>query len=220
MNAISEKMKPADSCLALNGRQLEGGIWVLLLVACNYSLVWGEVAERLIFVPQLVANGEWSRLFFSPFVHVSWYHLVLDATAFLLLWNGLLEKSWRGRLLFFTCCWLGSVAVPLLFSENIYAIGLCGLSGIAHGLFVITALEMIFAQKDKQSRNIGLVLLAGVAVKVWLELFSGGAIIANLHFGDIGQPIFTSHLGGLIGGGFAFLARYYLSTKTSATLRE
>ena len=153
-------------------------------------------------------------------MHVSWYHLVLDAMAFLLLWNGLLEKDWRGRLLFFTCCWLGSIAIPLLFSENIYVIGLCGLSGIAHGLFVITALEILFARNDKLSRGIGLVLLVGITAKVGLELFSGGAIITNLHFGDIGQPIYSSHLGGLIGGGIAFAVRYYLAAKKSATLRE
>jgi len=220
MYAIPGKTKTFKYGLALNARQLEVGIWVLLLVACNYALMWGDVAENLIFVPQLVARGEWFRLFFSPFVHVSWYHLVLDATAFLLLWNGLLEKHWRGRLLFFTSCWLGSITTPLLISKNIYVIGLCGLSGIAHGLFAITALEMLFVQKDKLSKGIGLVLLCGVVAKIGLELGTGGVIMTSLHFGDIGQPVYSSHLGGLLGGGFAFMVRHYFSTKKSPALRE
>lgn len=181
-------------------KRLELCFWLFLLALCNYSLLDGQISTQYIFVPELVMKGQWYRAVLSPFAHVSSYHLILDAAAFLLLWNGLERMSWCGRWACFGGCWAGSLALPLVWSAQVYERGLCGLSGIAHGLFAVTALEMLMDRDSKQSRVLGGVLFAGLLAKIFWEMASGGGVMNNLHFGNVGVPIVTSHLGGLVGG--------------------
>lgn len=124
--------------------------WLFLLVICNHSLFVGQMAGHYVFVPELVLKGQWYRVILSPFTHVSVYHLILDGAAFLLLWHGL-EGTERGeRWACLAGCWAGSLAVPLALSPQVYERGLCGLSGIAHGLFAVTSLEMIMPGQSKR----------------------------------------------------------------------
>ena len=184
----------------ISGKNIEMLLWVVLLMACNSSLLRGHVAEHFVFDPAQVASGEWYRIFSAPFTHVSWYHLGLDSAAFMLLWNALQEKTFGGRYLYLLGCWLGSLALPLIFSTDVYAIGLCGLSGITHGLFAVIALEMIYHQNIDTGRFLGKALMAGLFTKVGLEILWGDKAVSALHLGDIGTPIVTSHLGGIVGG--------------------
>lgn len=175
-------------------------LWLFLMVVCNHSLLAGQMSGQYVFVPQLVMKGQWYRAVLSPFTHVSCYHLVLDGAAFLLLWHGLEGKAWRARWGYLAGCWAGSLAVPLALSAQVYERGLCGLSGIAHGLFAVTALEMLMHRDSKGSRTLGDLLFAGLMTKVLLEIVSGGGVMNYLHIGNVGVPIVTSHLGGLVGG--------------------
>ncbi len=195
----------------ISARHAEMSLWAILLMACNYPLFQGDFSAQLLFMPDLVANGEWHRIFLAPFTHVSWYHLALDSAAFLLLWNGLQENRYWGRHIYFIGCWLGSIVLPLILSSNIYSIGLCGLSGIAHGLFAVTALEMIFHQRNESSKTLGKVLLTGLLAKSGWEMLAGGKVVSALHFGEVGVPIVTSHFGGIIGGCLAFSLLHKLS---------
>lgn len=204
MNAHLTDNTLSRPILAIPSRAVEQIFWLLLLLACNYPLLQGHVAERLVFHPQLVSKGEWQSIFLSPFTHLSWYHLGLDAAAFLLLWNGLRENRCWGRYIYLSGCWAGSLALPLLVSADIFSRGLCGLSGIAHGLFAVTALELIFDRQGDNSSTLGKTLLIGLVIKVVVEIICGGETMSALHFGDVGVPIVTSHLGGVIGGGMAF----------------
>src|SRR3954453_19141298 len=61
------------------------GIVVALL---NWTLIFGHEQTAFVFVPALVRNGEWWRVFTHPFVHVSLYHMLLDASAFFLVYSG------------------------------------------------------------------------------------------------------------------------------------
>jgi len=199
----SEKTQELPS-IKLPVRHIETTLWLSLLILCNYSLFGGKVAEHLIFLPNKVTAGEWYRVFLSPFTHVSRYHLALDASAFLMLWNDLHDTGFLKRTTYFVGCFVGSLIVPLVFSDEIYARGLCGLSGIAHGLFAIVALRLIYTDTDSKMRKVGVGLLIGLLTKVMLEIFSTGTIMTSLHIGDVGVPITTSHLGGIAGGIMAF----------------
>ncbi|PLX83087.1 MAG: rhombosortase [Desulfuromonas sp.] len=185
-------------------RRVELAFWLLLLVVCNHSLLQGEVVSGFIFQPDRVVAGEWWRALLSPFVHLSWYHLALDAAAFLLLWQGLEEERPWGRWAFFLGSWGGSLLIPLLVAPRVLEGGLCGLSGVAHGLFAVTALELLFGGRREGGRVLGFGLLAGVVLKVAWETVFGGELIGSLHLGDVGVPVVLCHLGGLLGGSLAF----------------
>jgi membrane associated rhomboid family serine protease len=75
----------------------ELGTMVLILLLLNGSLLHGECNARLIFLPAAVRNGEWWRVLTHPFIHVTWFHLLLDATAFFLLYQELQEQVWPKR---------------------------------------------------------------------------------------------------------------------------
>src|SRR5712671_432519 len=66
----------------------------LLLVVLNWPLLYGTCNQALVFLPAPVRNGEWWRVLAHPFVHVTWYHLLLDGSAFLLLYKDLRQQHW------------------------------------------------------------------------------------------------------------------------------
>jgi len=185
-------------------RGIEMGLWLVLLVSANWALLWGgTISTRLIFDSAAVTAGEWWRVFTFPWVHVSRYHLLLDGAAFLLLYAGLDERFLLRRLLLVFASGAGSLLLPLAISPQIHQIGLCGLSGIAHGLTAVSAGEML---KNSKQRWIGGWLLLGLSAKSLWELWTGTAFLHYLHLGDIGQPIVATHAGGVAGG----LAGYLL----------
>src|SRR5262245_57964872 len=55
--------------------------FAVLLVALNWSLFQGVCNTRLMFMPEAARNGEWWRWFTHPFIHVTWWHLLLDGAA-------------------------------------------------------------------------------------------------------------------------------------------
>src|SRR5215204_7748266 len=135
---------PASTSQTMDRRwRQELGCWALLLLVFNLPLVVGAFSTRYVFHPALVGQGEWWRLLTHPFVHVSWYHLALDAAAFHLSYVEL--KTWgegrRAALLSMAA--LGSVAGAWVGSPLLATQGLCGLSGIAHGLTAVVSLECL-----------------------------------------------------------------------------
>lgn len=193
---------------------LEVACWSGLLVLSNLGLLLGSRPSfDLIFLPDAVAAGEWWRTFTSSFVHVSRYHLLLDGAAFLLLYAGLEEHNPARRLALVFFAAVGSLLVPLAIAPEIQRIGLCGLSGIAHGLTAISALEM---RRHPHQRKIGNWLLVGLLLKTLWELWSGTAFLQHLHLGDIGQPVVATHAGGVLGG----ILGYKLTTLNTSRRRE
>src|SRR5881396_3714973 len=84
-----------------------------IIVLLNLPLLHSACAVDLIFLPDRVAAGEWWRVFTHWFVHVSWYHLLLDATAFLMLYQGLAGRSAFERLGYVLACGAGSLLASL-----------------------------------------------------------------------------------------------------------
>ena len=209
MDAVMDKKN-----LLFNGAAtalwLESAAVVCLLAAANMSLLSGAVSEGLLFYPSLVAAGEWWRVFTYPFVHVSWYHLILDGGAFILIYTSLEEESSLKRLLVIAAATACSLGASIVFSDIVAERGLSGLSGAAHGLMAVAALELITRYpRGDALRTAGFVFLALVTVKSLFEALTGNVFFSWLHFGDVGIPVAVAHLGGVVGGvlGYAILNR-------------
>ncbi|HTD67814.1 MAG TPA: rhombosortase [Candidatus Limnocylindria bacterium] len=173
-------------------------VFAILLAIANAPLLSREWNEQLVFFPDRVANGEWWRIVTHPFVHVSWYHLLLDGAAFLMLFAELRHWSPFARLNAVGASAFGSLAAALT-SPAVSSIGFCGLSGVAHGLMAITAIEMI-RRAGAWEQRAGWCSLAVVLGKAALEAATGNVVLASLHFGLMGVPIAVCHAGGVIGG--------------------
>lgn len=199
-------MKSAAEAISVNrtshptqtNKEFEIRALIGMLFLANLGLLLGNTpAINLMFQPDAVVTGQWWRLITWPFVHVSRYHLLLDATAFLLLYSGLQESRWQTRLGYLLATFAGSLLLPLLISPEISQLGLCGLSGPAHGFFAISALEL---RQTDNGKKLGNLLLFLLILKTGWELISGTIILQQFHLGDIGQPIVATHAGGMLSG--------------------
>ena len=181
---------------------LELGLLGLLLVGLSQLAPAGQ----LIFIPSKVAAGEWWRLPAHPFIHVSGYHLAVDGAAFLFLYCALKGVACWKRGLFTVASAMGS-ALLAMSSPVVDASGLGGLSGTAHGLTAILALDLATAE-NKSSRHpaLGGTILAILIGKSIIETLSGQVLFETAHPGHIGTPVPACHLGGVLGGIAAFAA--------------
>ena len=179
-----------------------------IIVLANLPLVMGGSPAPLVFLPDRIMHGEWWRVFTHPFVHVSLYHLALDAAAFLMLYSGLHESNWLRRVGYVIACAIGSLLASSLAWPQFADSGLCGLSALAHGLMAVLALEMMSGHKPgHRLRRIGAFCLATVLAKSVIEAITGEAFLRILHFGALGSPVAVCHAGGVLGGvlGYVFL---------------
>lgn len=181
-------------------------LFTFLLLLANVSLLSGSPAHNLTYNSTAVAAGQWWRLLSFPFAHVSFYNLLLDGCAFLMLYHGLEEENITRRIAYVTAAIAGSLIFPLCVSSLIREVGLCGLSGCAHGLMAITGLELMKRYPGEDMLNItGKVLFIVVLMKGIVEALKGQVMFSALHLGNVGIPVASSHLGGIIGGTLAFI---------------
>lgn len=187
-------------------RRADLAVFATILFVCNLPLLFGGNTSFLSFQYDAVAEGEWWRVLLHPFAHVSWYHLVLDGAAFFSLYINLLPgQPWR-RLLCVAASAAGSLLLAVWLSPLIATHGLCGLSGVAHGLMAASALETLEdAGLDRASRRIAVMSLMVVIGKSVFEIATAKALFGFLHFGLLGTPIVECHAGGVIGGMAALL---------------
>jgi rhomboid family GlyGly-CTERM serine protease len=174
-----------------------------LILIFNAPMFFGQVWPGMIFQPDAVKSGQWWRLFTHPFVHLTWYHLLLDGTAFLSLYCSIVEKKMLRRIGYVVAAAAGSLIVSWVASSATSARGLCGLSGVAHGLMAISALEMMSgAATERKIGRISFILVAGKAA---FEAVTGCMFFGFLSFGLLGEPVAVSHAGGILGGLVAML---------------
>jgi rhomboid family GlyGly-CTERM serine protease len=179
--------------------RLELAVPALLIAFFNLPLLTHGFSTQYLFHPDLVRAGEWWRVLTHPFVHVSWYHLALDSLAFFLAYTELQHRRFLERATVVMAAGAGSLLVALAASPLIATDGLCGLSGIAHGLTAVVSLEMLRRSTDPVSRWTGLLCFVGVTGKCLFELVSGNVLFASWHFGWLGTPIAACHAGGVLG---------------------
>jgi len=185
---------------------LQRHLWHLELISLaiviaifNLPLLFNGFSTRFIFHLIPVAAGEWWRLFTHPFVHVSPYHLALDAAAFFLAYVEL--KQWRlsSRLTLLGSAAAGGLFAALAASPLVATHGLCGLSGIAHGLTAVVSLELLRRANDRTAAWTAALCFVGVVGKSVLEAVSGNVLFASWHLGSLGTPIAACHAGGILG---------------------
>lgn len=201
MIATLSSPRVASEAQAIDHRslRLELGCFVLLLTLVNLPLVTGGLSSSFAFHPDLVRQGEWWRLATHPFAHVTWYHLLLDAAAFLLAYAELGSRRGFERLVFVIAAGAGSLLVAWGISPLVATNGLCGLSGIAHGLTAVVGLEMLRKESDTGLRVAGLLCFLSVAAKCLIEAVTGDVLFAFWHLASLGTPIAVSHAGGALG---------------------
>lgn len=179
-------------------------LFVVLILVFNVPVLFGSVWSSMMFEPEAVRSGQWWRLVTHPFVHLTWYHLLLDGTAFLSLYWSLIERRVFVRLTYVVAAGAGSLIVSWVASAAIFTNGLCGLSGVAHGLMAISAVEMLSG--DKAERRIGWISFILVTGKAGFEAVTGRMFFGFLDFGLLGNPVAVSHAGGILGGLIAMLS--------------
>lgn len=176
--------------------------WLLFLAVINWPLVHGQVRSELLFLPREIPNGQWWRLITFPWAHLTWYHLLLDAGGFLVLYQGLEEKRFSRRLVYMAGGCAGSLLMGLAFCPDIAVRGLCGLSGMAHGLMAVSALEMLRSGRQRAWGGFVLCILLG---KCAWEFATGQVVFGFMHMGLCGQPMAACHAGGVIGAAAAMI---------------
>ena len=167
---------------------------LVIILALNAPLLAGQVPLAFILQPAASGGGAWWSWLTHPFVHVSWYHAVLDAGAFLLLYAALPRST---RVATALASAAGSTGAALLAPGGL-AQGFCGLSGAGHGLMVATAL-LLLREPDAATRKLGWAALVLVLGKCVLEAVTGTVVLADWHLGDVGTPVAVCHLGGALG---------------------
>lgn len=151
-----------------------------------------ETHELLRFDRDALAAGEVWRVLTANFVHLGWYHLFLNVTAFVVIGWLFADEAPTGW-------WLAALIVSgVASSVGMYwwtpdAVWVVGLSGALHGLFVFGAMSWIAG-----GFRLGWWLLAGVAGKLLWEQTAGAMPFSE---GLVGGPVVTdAHLWGAIGG--------------------
>jgi rhomboid family GlyGly-CTERM serine protease len=179
-----------------------------ILASVNWCLWVGRVNSALVFSTPAFRSGDWWRLFTFPLVHLSWYHLLLDAGAFVFLYKGLAERRLTVRMLYCLVCGGVSLLFGLWLSPAVLAGGLSGLSGIAHGLMAVAALELI---RDQSHRTLGIASYGAVVGKSIYEAATGNVAFEFMHLGLCGTPVAACHAGGVVGGLLCFWGVYRLA---------
>lgn len=174
-----------------------------LILIFNAPIFFGKVWQSMVFQPDAVRSGQWWRLVTHPFVHLTWYHLLLDGTAFLSLYCSLVERRIFVKLAYVAAAGAGSLVTSWIATPAISTNGLCGLSGIAHGLMAISAIEMLGG--DQAERRIGWITLVLVLGKAGFEAITGRMFFGFLNFGLLGTPVAVSHAGGILSALIAML---------------
>lgn len=208
MNVQSPSTEVVDRAPTPRGRlrRLEMLLFASLIIVFSGSVLFGSVWQSMLFQPAAVKAGEWWRLFTHPFVHITWYHLLLDASAFFLLYNSLLEGKLARRLAYVVTSAAGSLLLSWMAAPTIAIGGLCGLSGIAHGLMAVSAVEMLINQpRHSPEWRAGVFTFVLVVGKAVYEAITGRILFGFLYFGLVGDPVAVSHAGGIVGGLLAML---------------
>lgn len=174
---------------------------VIALICLILAIAPGTIQDALQYQQASIRNGEWWRLISAHLIHIGWAHLVMNLAGLILIWHLFITPE-KNRVI---CV----VHLPLIALGT--ALGLLwlnpelswyrGLSGVLHGLIVISLLQQL---KDQPGFSVLLLLL--IAAKIAWEQLSGptpgseawvsGRVIVDAHlYGGIsGVILWTTEL--------------------------
>lgn len=146
-------------------------------MAALYFAPWG--LGLLALVPEEPLSGQLWRLISYPLVHLSFAHLMWDASAFLLL-GAIAESEGRLRygILLVTAALLPALALRAATGGSV---GLAGSSGLDSALFAYISTGLLVKAEAKPPLRIaGGLLLFAISLKVAVEWATKGAVFAHL----------------------------------------
>jgi len=163
---------------------------LLLITVCLMAQALGWV-DALRYERSLAAAEPW-RLLTAHVVHLGWMHLALNLAGLCLIWAlfGRRLAPWAWGVALVVCAL--TVGLGLWWRDADLA-WYVGLSGVLHGLLVLGALAALRAEP-----RTALLVLAGVALKLVWEQYSGGDSGTAALVG--GAVIVNAHLYGALGG--------------------
>ena len=164
----------------------------LCLVILSSSFATFDLNEYLEFNRELVANGEFWRIFTSQFVHANWPHLGLNCAGILLIWALHAEHTSPARYAFniaILALWCGLGVWLFCPDIQIYT----GLSALLHGVIIWGAV------KDVQAGMFsGWLLFAGTWAKViWEQIAGPSESVSQLIASNVA---IDAHFIGAVGG--------------------
>lgn len=184
---------------------IDGSALLFLLTLCNLHLFSSNFDPDFIFHLNLPSSNTLANMLLHPFVHVSGYHLFLDAAAFIFLYFEIKSDRVK-KCIILLMSGIVSLGLVLFSSPENGPYGFCGLSGMAHGLMAVYCLEWM---ESKKTTGPALFILTALILKCTYEMIAGDAFFSSLHLGSVGQPMPESHAGGMLGGvlGYLFVHR-------------
>ena len=170
------------------------GIWAAPLALAMLLLVlecFGDAGRQLLrYDREAIAAGEWWRLVSGNFVHLGWYHWMLNEIGILVLVllcpERLAPAVWLRRLLL-----IGLGMTMCLFWLVPEMVWYVGLSGVMHGLFLLG-----LARQALQRDWIALACLAYLFGKLAWEMVMGVPVSDEVAIG--GKVALESHLYGAL----------------------
>jgi membrane associated rhomboid family serine protease len=193
------------ACLGFARRRWDALFLVVILAAINGPLFTGGNTDFWALYPQAVAHGQWWRVVTNDFAHNNLVHLSVVGLLFWIVYLGLVERRPLIRLAYVFLSAAGSNLAAMLFASTAATTGMCGLSGVLHGLLGIWGLERLTSPRYSPAwRAVGGAVLSLTAGKLLFEQMSGWSLYALLHLDGMGAPAVSCHLGGLLAGVLAF----------------
>lgn len=141
---------------------------------------------------EYIIDGEYWRIFTCNFNHTNIYHLILNLSGLAVI-GGLHSEYYSGTRFSLLIIYLSLAVGTGIYLYSPFVQNYVGLSGVLHGLLAVGAIVDLF-----KKRYSGLILLSGVAAKVFGEqFFSADTGVTDL----IEATILTdAHLYGFLAG--------------------
>ncbi len=174
----------------------------IALICLILALLPETIQDDLQYQQTLTKSGEWWRLFSAHFVHLGWAHLTMNLAGLAVIWHLFVAPGRAPALCAFhiPLLALGTALGLLWFNPEVAWYR--GLSGVLHGLIVVSLLQQIRNQPGFSS-----LMLLLIAAKIAWEQFTGptpgseawisGRVIVDAHlYGGIsGVILWTAELG-------------------------
>ena len=173
------------------------GLFAILLCLQGLDFLTGGAAQRLLenrFV--LTAGGQWGRLFTAQFIHLDWFHVILDVICIALLWAMLIPLCSQWRIL---VCFVVSGTVAQAFALGAWSLGLTqgtslvGSSDALHGLIYLYLRQLY---EDATNRRDRVWALSGVAMLLVSTLYT--CATGTMIFAPMLKSPGYNHLGGIL----------------------